>query len=98
MLVLVLTIRFNRQCARPDAAQEDFLSTFVPLQSNTTEIGFRFVLPFFHRHSYLFSSSFIRDETYTENILEKQADLIRYLRERNDHLARLLHQQSQRPV
>ena len=95
MLVLVLTIRFNRQCARPDAAQEDFLSTFVPLQSNTTEIGFRFVLPFFHRHSYPF---FIRDETYTDNILEKQADLIRYLRERNDHLARLVHQQSRRPV
>ena len=37
---------------------------------------------------------FIRDETYTESILEKQADLIRYLRERNDHLSRLVHQQS----
>ncbi|CAF3544404.1 unnamed protein product, partial [Rotaria sp. Silwood2] len=33
-----------------------------------------------------------RDETYTENVLEKQADSIRYLRERNDHLARLVHQ------
>ncbi|CAF4830670.1 unnamed protein product [Rotaria sp. Silwood1] len=33
-----------------------------------------------------------RDETYTENVLEKQADLIRYLHERNDHLARLVHQ------
>lgn len=37
---------------------------------------------------FIFSS----DETYTENVLEKQADLIRYLRERNDHLARLAHQ------
>ncbi|CAF0894608.1 unnamed protein product [Rotaria sordida] len=36
-----------------------------------------------------------RDETYTENVLEKQADLIRYLRERNDHLARLLQQSKQ---
>lgn len=97
MLVLVLTIRFNRQCARPDAAQEDFLSTFVPLQINTTEIGFRFVLL---GVSFLFIvvSPLIRDETYTETILEKQADLIRYLRERNDHLARLVHQQSRRPV
>ena len=33
-----------------------------------------------------FSSS---DETYEENVLEKQADLIRYLRERNEHLSRL---------
>ena len=35
------------------------------------------------------------DETYTENVLEKQADLIRYLRERNEHLARLAHQLKQ---
>jgi hypothetical protein len=32
------------------------------------------------------------DENYTENVLEKQADLIRYLRERNDHLTGLVHQ------
>jgi hypothetical protein len=38
---------------------------------------------------------FSSDETYTENVLEKQADLIRYLRERNDHLARLAHQLKQ---
>jgi len=43
----------------------------------------------FQRIESLFFSS---DETYTENVLEKQADLIRYLRERNDHLARLAHQ------
>ena len=30
------------------------------------------------------------DETYEENVLEKQADLIRYLRERNEHLSRLV--------
>jgi hypothetical protein len=35
---------------------------------------------------------FFSDETYTENILEKQADLLRYLHERNDHLSRLVHQ------
>jgi hypothetical protein len=35
---------------------------------------------------------FFSDETYTENVLEKQADLIRYLRERNEHLTRLVHQ------
>ena len=31
-----------------------------------------------------------RDESYTDNVLEKQADLIRYLRERNDRLAYLV--------
>ncbi|CAF2463869.1 unnamed protein product [Rotaria sp. Silwood2] len=31
-----------------------------------------------------------RDETYRENVLEKQADLIRYLRERNEQLGRLV--------
>ncbi|CAF3304157.1 unnamed protein product [Rotaria socialis] len=31
-----------------------------------------------------------RDETYRENVLEKQADLIRYLRERNELLGRLV--------
>jgi hypothetical protein len=35
---------------------------------------------------------FSSDGTYRENVLEKQADLIRYLRERNEHLARLVHQ------
>ncbi|CAF4680277.1 unnamed protein product, partial [Rotaria socialis] len=30
------------------------------------------------------------DETYRENVLEKQADLIRYLRERNELLGRLV--------
>jgi hypothetical protein len=30
------------------------------------------------------------DETYKENVLEKQADLIRYLRERNEQLSRLV--------
>lgn len=38
--------------------------------------------------SILFSS----DESFKDNILEKQADLIRYLRERNDQLTRLIHQ------
>ena len=31
-----------------------------------------------------------RDETYRENVLEKQADLIRYLHERNEQLTRLV--------
>jgi len=70
---LVITIRFNKESARPDAAQDDLLSTFVPSQTTTNEIGFR-------------------DETYEKNVFEKQADLIRYLRERNDHLTRLVHQ------
>jgi hypothetical protein len=35
------------------------------------------------------------DETFKENVLEKQADLIRYLRERNEHLSRLVFQYKQ---
>lgn len=70
---LVLTVDFNRQCLRPDAVQEDDLSTFAPTYSTTNEIGFR-------------------DESFKDNILEKQADQIRYLRERNDQLTRLVHQ------
>jgi hypothetical protein len=41
--LLVLTIKFNKQRARPDAAQDDFLSTFVTSQTSANEIGFRFV-------------------------------------------------------
>ncbi|CAF1088274.1 unnamed protein product [Adineta steineri] len=70
---LVITIKFNKERAYPDARQDDILSTFVTSQTSANEIGYR-------------------DETYTENVLEKQGDLIRYLRERNDHLARLVHQ------
>ncbi|CAF1648863.1 unnamed protein product, partial [Didymodactylos carnosus] len=36
-----------------------------------------------------------RDETYTESVLEKQADMIRYLRERNVYLGRLVMQYKQ---
>ncbi|CAF0743349.1 unnamed protein product [Didymodactylos carnosus] len=36
------------------------------------------------------SESGSRNEAYTENILEKQADMIRYLRERNIYLGRLV--------
>jgi len=73
---LVLTIKFNGQHDRPDATQDDLISTFVPPDAAATEIGFR-------------------DETYKENVLEKQADLIRYLRERNEHLSRLVFQYKQ---
>ncbi|UJR25723.1 hypothetical protein I4U23_007075 [Adineta vaga] len=73
---LVITIKFNKERARPDATQDDLLSTFITPQTSANEIGFR-------------------DETYTENVLEKQGDLIQYLRERNDHLARLAHQLKQ---
>lgn len=31
-----------------------------------------------------------RDESYRENVLEKQADMIRYLRERHDQLSHLV--------
>jgi len=41
--VLVITIQFNKQRARPDAAQDDLLSTFVSPQTTANEIGFRFV-------------------------------------------------------
>jgi hypothetical protein len=90
-LFLVITIRFNKESARPDAAQDDYLSTFTSTQSTTNEIGFRFVLneKIFLEIKFDFVSS---DENYTENVLEKQADLIRYLRERNDHLTGLVHQ------
>ncbi|CAF5197121.1 unnamed protein product, partial [Rotaria magnacalcarata] len=64
-------IKFNRKRARPDAAHDDLLSSFVTSQTSANEIGFR-------------------DETYRENVLEKQADLIRYLRERNELLGRLV--------
>jgi hypothetical protein len=42
-LLLGLTIKFNKQRARPDATQEDFLATFVPTETAINEIGFRFV-------------------------------------------------------
>jgi hypothetical protein len=41
--LLVITIRFNKEHARPDAAQDDFLSTFASSLPTTNEIGFRFV-------------------------------------------------------
>ncbi|CAF1372631.1 unnamed protein product [Adineta ricciae] len=74
---LVLTLKFNKRRARPDATQEDLLSSFVTSQTAANEIGFR-------------------DESYRENVLEKQADLIRYLRERNEQLGRLVLQHKQR--
>jgi hypothetical protein len=46
IVFLVKTIRFNKQCTRPDAAQDDFLSSFVAPQTTTNEIGFRFVSKF----------------------------------------------------
>ncbi|CAF3721474.1 unnamed protein product [Adineta steineri] len=68
---LGLTIKFNKRRARPDATQDDLLSSFVTSQTSANEIGFR-------------------DESFRENVLEKQADLIRYLRERNEQLGRLV--------
>jgi hypothetical protein len=44
---------------------------------------------------FIFDISVFSDETYKENVLEKQADLIRYLRERNEHLSRLVLQYKQ---
>jgi hypothetical protein len=91
--VLVITIQFNKQRARPDAAQDDLLSTFVSPQTTANEIGFRFVFERkFSLEMNFIKKIFFSDETYTENVLEKQADLIRYLRERNEHLTRLVHQ------
>jgi hypothetical protein len=40
-IFIVITIRFNKQSARPDAAQDDLLSTFVTSQTTANEIGFR---------------------------------------------------------
>jgi len=40
-------------------------------------------------------SLFSSDETFKESIIEKQGDLIRYLRERNEHLSRLVLQYKQ---
>ncbi len=37
------TVKFNRQRARPDAAQDDLLSTFVTTETSANEIGYRFV-------------------------------------------------------
>jgi hypothetical protein len=76
VMYLVRTIKFNKERARPDATQDDYLSTFTTTETVANEIGFR-------------------DETYKENVLEKQADLIRYLRERNEHLSRLVLQYKQ---
>ncbi|CAF1401479.1 unnamed protein product [Adineta ricciae] len=76
---LVLTLKFNKRRARPDATQEDLLSSFVTSQTAANEIGFR-------------------DESYRENVLEKQADLIRYLRERNEQLGRLVLQHKQQGI
>lgn len=42
-LLLVRTVKFNRQRARPDAAQDDLLSTFVTTETSANEIGYRFV-------------------------------------------------------
>lgn len=41
--LLVLTVRFNKQRARPDANQEDYLSTFNVQQPMINEVGFRLV-------------------------------------------------------
>ncbi len=43
-MIVVLTIRFNKKCAPPDATQDDLLSTFVTPQTTANEIGFRFVM------------------------------------------------------
>jgi hypothetical protein len=40
---LVCTIKFNIQHARPDATQDDLLSTFITTETSANEIGFRFV-------------------------------------------------------
>ena len=87
-------MKFNKRRARPDATQEDLLSSFVTSQTAANEIGFRFV----HTRLWLDENSFFRssDESYRENVLEKQADLIRYLRERNEQLGRLVLQHKQR--
>lgn len=42
-IFVVRTIKFNRERARPDAAQEDILTTFVTNESTANEIGYRSV-------------------------------------------------------
>jgi hypothetical protein len=87
----VRTIKFNKTRAPPDATQDDILATFVPTETSVNEIGYRFVyLIVFINNIYLSFFLISSDETYNENVLEKQADLIRYLRERNEHLSRLV--------
>ena len=39
----VITIKFNKERAYPDATQDDILSSFVTPQTSANEIGFRFV-------------------------------------------------------
>jgi len=36
-------MKFNKERARPDAAHEDMLSTFVTTESTANEIGYRLV-------------------------------------------------------
>jgi hypothetical protein len=43
LFLSVRTLKFNKQRARPDATQEDLLSTFVTTETAANEIGFRFV-------------------------------------------------------
>jgi hypothetical protein len=43
-LLKVITIKFNKQRACPDATQDDLLSTFITPQTSANEIGFRFVI------------------------------------------------------
>ena len=93
--VSVLTIRFNKQRARPDATQEDLFSTS---QMPTNEIGFQWVWSSSLDDLLDLCRTSSSDEKIRENILEKQADLIRYLRERNEQLGRLVLQEKQRLV
>ena len=88
--VVVITIRFNRKRARPDAIHEDLLSSFITPEISANEMGFRFVIIIDLIDSIIFFCFFDSDESYRENVLEKQADLIRYLHERNEHLSRLV--------
>lgn len=43
LYLLVRTFKFNKERARPDATQDDYLSTFVTTETAANEIGFRFV-------------------------------------------------------
>jgi len=51
---LARTIEFNKKRARPDASQEDYLSTFAPTETSPNEIGFRFVYLFFLSRIFIF--------------------------------------------
>ncbi|XP_052059862.1 transmembrane protein 192-like isoform X1 [Mytilus californianus] len=77
LIYLVKTVKFNSLLMSPDVAQDEMISSFMQ-NSGTSEIGFSFGC----------NDIGFKDENYSDQVLEKQADMIRYLKQHNSQLGR----------